>query len=311
MKQVIKFTMALVVALAATGLYAEGTYVGIGGGLMFNLGQLGGTITNDGLQSSVSNADTTFAKAGSFGCGTAGTLCPETVNGTGQYVIMSENRLIALSKSTNQAITVRTEGAMSGGLVNLFYQKDYDLMWMRAGVMYNKKIMGGDTSATIATVEWYHVSWDFKAMYVPVYVGLKANVGDSATVYMGGGINYFTGGWDLYGKNLGDIPTYLLGTPVGAHTVRGVAGNQKGGDIYNERVRLRVKGFAPNFVVGVSGKIGSGGDKLFFEMEDLLDAGYGVAGGKNDSTRAALGPITSKITVVGGAVYKFGYMMKM
>ncbi len=299
MKKILKLSTGIVFALAVTGLHAEGSYIGLGAGLMFNLGQLGGTIANDGLNSSVGNR--------------AATSNNEEL-GTQQKLIYPENELVGLEVNTNQAFRAKTSGAMTGLVLTAYFEKEFTWAFVRGGVSYNKKVRGGHSEATVATIKWYDVSWDYKAFAVPVYVGIKAGVGDSASVYFGGGVNYHEGGWDLYGTNMGDIPTALLGRGVGAHTVRdNVTGATKGGNLYNERIEFRVKGYGFNFVMGAEGKLESG-NKIFFEIDTLLaGGGYGTSYARNqaNSTRDHFAAIPVKVTVLAGTSYSFGYKMKM
>lgn len=298
MKKILKLSTGIVFALAATGLYAEGSYLGLGAGLMFNLGQLGGTIANDGLNSSVGNRQATnnFEEMG-----------------TQQKLIYPENELIGLEKNTNQAFRSKTSGSMTGLVLTVYYEKEFSWLFVRGGASYNKKVFGGHSESTIATVKWYDVSWDYKALVVPVYAGIKANVGDTAAVYFGGGVNYHEGGWDLYGTNMGDIPTALLGRGIGAHTVRdNQTGAAKGGNLYNERIEFRVKGFGFNFVMGAEGKLESG-NKIFFEVDTVIAGGYGNSYARNqsNSTRDHFAAIPVKVTVLAGTSYSFGYKMKL
>ena len=293
----------------ASSVHAE-SYLGLGAGLQFDLGQLTNTIVLDGLESSVGNASLNGVTR-LQGCGT-NTACQTEVRGNNQDLIISERNLDALDKSTTGFLFDNDlRGGMTGLQLTAFYESEGDNTFWRLGVMYTKKIMGGHTESRLMGFKWLDQKWDYYAWQVPFYYGFKTGIGESASVYAGAGLHYFNGGWNVGGYVLGDVPTYLLGTATGPHTVLDAnTGAPKGGNVIGEAVRFRVNGLGFNFLIGVEKKM-SNGDKLYFEIGRAYSGGMGNARAESQAGQQGLAPFPSYPIAIGGWSYRFGYKMKL
>ena len=298
-----------VLSLSFEPLSAEGSYAGFGVGLHFDLGTLGETIATDGLDSNVGNPSLKNHQRGTTGCGDD-VECRREQPGNSQQLIVPENKLIALENSTNQAFTTKAKGAMTGLVLNGFWEKEGENTFLRIGVDYTRKIAGGDTESYLAGVKWYDIHWDYRSVFVPVYYGYKARLGDTSAVYAGAGINYFFGGWDLSGNNLGDIPTYVLGLPVGTSSVVDQNGKSKGGSVMSENIRFRTRGVGFNVVIGVEKNTDSG-NKVFFEIDRKFAAKYSTSRLSTSAGASALAPFASYPQNLSGTIYRFGHKWAM
>lgn len=311
MKKLIGF-ISIAMFLATGSIYAE-SYLGIGTGLQFNLGSLGNTISVDGLDSRALNRNNGKQQNCDQDQNKSAHSCQ--ASGTPQDAIVAENKLITIEKSTGGLVRADTNGPMTGIVLDLFYEDQSDGFFYRAGIQHVRKISGGQTSSSVFAgspfeVQWLDITWDYYAWHVPLYYGVNVAVGDSGSVYAGAGINYSEGGWNLGGNNLGDIPTAITGLPIGAHTARDAGGGITGGSVYAEAAKYRVKGFGFNFLIGVDKKL-AGGDKIYFELEQIIGGAQGVtvtksAGGQKALAAAAAYPIN-----LSGTKYKFGYKMSL
>jgi hypothetical protein len=292
--KLLKKLLILLLALSIGGLFAEGAYFGYGLGLQFDLGQLGSTITKDGL---------------------------DNRNGT-QKIIIPENTIDVYHRSG--LVSRETKGAMSGLMINLFYERDLTDFFYRVEGAYTRKIIGGHTKAQLAGYTFIDQNWDFYSIVVPLYLGIKANVSESSSVYGALGINYFRGGWSLHGTNDGATPCLissgiLCGLGANGFGVFGtdlsiipfVLSNPTllySGAIFSEQVVFDVSGIGFNFMIGIDKKLQSG-NKFYFELEYLLDAKMDNAPVRSLGTitqLASTGNISYPI-VVGGLRYKFGF----
>ncbi|MCB1172943.1 MAG: porin OmpL1 [Leptospiraceae bacterium] len=326
MKKLVAFLVSALF-LGTGSVYAEGSYLGIGVGLQFDLASLGDTITNSGLDSAQNSRAVTSATKGAIGCDQPSSSLSATqiaackAAGGAQELIVPENKLIALEKGSGMAIRAHTGSAMTGLVLNLFYEQQMDGTFMRGGVEYVKRIAGGRTRATLfegspIETEWLKHEWDYYAWHIPLYYGVNIAVGDSGSVYAGAGINYSEGGWNLGGTVLGDIPAGLLGTFAGPHSslaydavtgnITGIAGQ----NVYKEAAKFRVKGLGFNYVIGVDKKM-AGGDKLFFELETIVAGKHGTSVTTSAGGRAGLGGVTAYPINLSGTRYKFGYKIAM
>lgn len=289
MKNARKLLALAVFSLAATGVHAEGSYLGLGLGLQFNLGDLGGTITKDGLDS-------------------------RTV---GKEVIVPENTLDVLSKAT--IMRVDQNSAMTGGILSIFWEKEGQDTFWRIGVDHTRKVMGGHTEATFIADKMIDITWSYQATHIPFYWGMKAGVGESASVYGGLGLHYYRGGWGIDGDSNGQLLYELSGglLSIGPHSDKFILtqGEEYAGGnfpIIGEKVHFDVSGVGFNFLVGVERKLQSG-NKTYFEIEHVI-------GGKMDNapvrsygtvqSLASTGSISYPINL-SGTRFKFGYKMAM
>lgn len=293
----------------ASSVHAE-NYLGLGAGLQFDLGQLTNTITLDGLESSVGNANLTGVQT-LQGCGT-NVACQTEVPGNNQDLIVSEQRLDALDKSTGDMLFDNDlRGGMTGLQLTAFYESEGQNTFWRLGVTYTMKLTGGHTESRLVGFKWLDQKWDYYAWQVPFYYGFKTDIGESASVYAGGGVHYYKGGWNVGGYILGDVPTYLLGTATGPHTVLDAdTGALKGGNVIGEAVRFRVSGWGFNFLIGVEKKLASG-NKLFFEIDRAYSGGIANARAESQGGQQGLAPFPSYPIAIGGWSYRFGYKIAM
>jgi hypothetical protein len=177
--KLIKKLLILVLGFSVGGVFAQSAYLGYGLGLQFDLGGLGGTITKDGLDNRY---------------------------GT-QKIIIPENTIDVYHRSG--LVSRETTGAMTGLALSVFYERDMADFFYRIEGSYTRKILGGYSKAQIAGYTFIEQSWDFYSLVVPLYLGIRANVSESASVYGAFGVNYFRGGWSLSGTVDGATPCYI------------------------------------------------------------------------------------------------------
>lgn len=282
MKNARRLLALAVVSFAATSVHAEGSYLGLGFGLQFDLGSLGSTITKDGLDS----------------------------NTPGRDMIVPENTLDVLSKAG--ILSVDQNSAMTGGILSIFWEVEGQNTFWRVGADYTRKIMGGHTSASLAGHKMIDMTWSYEALHVPLYWGMKAGVGESASVYGGLGLHYFRGGWGIEGDSNGQLLYELGGFSVAPHSdqkilTQGAAHTSGLYPVIGEKVKFDVNGIGFNFLLGVERKLQSG-NKTFFEIEHVI-------GGKMDNAPVrAIGTIRSLAPTgsisypinLSGTRYRFG-----
>ena len=303
--KLIKKLLILVLGFSVGGVFAQSAYLGYGLGLQFDLGGLGGTITKDGLDNRY---------------------------GT-QKIIIPENTIDVLQRSG--LVSRETNGAMTGLALSVFYERDMADFFYRIEGSYTRKIIGGYTKAQLVGYTLIEQSWDFYSLVVPLYLGIKANVSESASVYGAFGINYFRGGWSLSGTVDGATPCFVGRELTGQNTLCGLGPSGIGlvdpltgvtgtganvaavrsnpealysGAIFGEQIVFDVSGVGFNFLIGLDKKLQSG-SKFYFELEYLLDAKMDNAPVKSPGTvnqLASTGNISYPI-VVGGLRYRFGY----
>lgn len=272
------------------------SYFMIGLGAQFDLAQLGGTITKDGLDSRNPQLSSTGQPTGSL-----------------QKAIYAENTLISLKRTTGGVVGAKTGGAMVGGNVNVGYEKEgifgiNSLFW-RINVNYTTKISGGETSSTVMGYKWLDQEWHYTAWTVPTYLGIKLyNAANDTAIYIGGGVNYFQGWWGVSGTinapALNSFAPGILG-PGGS-----LVSDAPNPGVYKENVRFGASGIGLNWLVGAQTKITDKGH-LFFELETILSAGMGVGGVSSIGGASALAPWVAYPVVVGGQTYRVGYKIEI
>jgi hypothetical protein len=293
--KLIKKLLILVLGFSVGGVFAQSAYLGYGLGLQLDLAGLGGTITKDGL---------------------------ENKYGT-QKIIIPENTIDVLQRSG--LVSKQTNGAMTGLALSVFYERDMADFFYRIEGSYTRKILGGYTKAQLAGYTLIEQSWDFYSLVVPLYLGIKANVSESASVYGAFGINYFRGGWSLSGTADGATPCLLFNScglgPSGiglvdpvTGTVADVAAKKSNpealysGAIFGEQIVFDVGGVGFNFLIGLDKKLQSG-SKFYFELEYLLSGQMDNAPVRSPGTVnqiASSGSISYPI-LVGGLRYRLGF----
>ncbi|MCZ8157875.1 MAG: porin OmpL1 [Leptospira sp.] len=291
--------MGIVFVATAAGLSAQTgprSYVNFGLGGQFDLAQLGGTITKDGLDSSrpVTNAQ-------------------GNVTGGTQQAIYAENTLVALNRTSNGLIGVKNNGAMTGINFNVGYEKEglfgINSLFYRVSVNYTTKVAGGYTTSTVAGYKWLEQEWSYSAWSVPAYIGVKMfNASNDTAVYVAGGANYFKGGWGVAGTVDGDTLRNAFPGLVGPGGA--LLSDAPTPGIYKENIKFGASGFGLNWLVGAQTKVAEKGH-LFFELETILSAGMGTGGTSSPGGAAAIAPIVAYPVVVGGQTYRVGYKLEL
>lgn len=319
MKHAKFWAFALVVAaVSTTGLRAEGSYIGFGLGLQFNLASLGETIVNDGLEAPGAGAAPNLSSTNGAGgrlCLLSNT-CPEDTTATSnQKIIIDEKTLAVYNKLTHGGIAVKPGGPMTGATLKAFYEKEWGTgVFVRGGIQHTRKILGGHTTSSVLGIQWYETKWDYSAVTAPITAGFKAGVSENVSVYMGGGMNYTSGFWSVTGTNVGLIPTGAL-----AFGSLGLVPTTKnplpfstsvGNNLWGARIKFRASSVGFNFVTGIEKKMESG-DKLFFEIEQLIAGGIGRRGLSHPTAMFNFAPIVAYPVNFSGTNYTFGYKMAM
>lgn len=280
----LKSLLLLIILILGANLSAQSAYYGYGAGLQFNVGDLGVTITKDGLDNGIGD----------------------------QKIIIPENTIDVWAKSG--FVTRTTKGAMHGLILNLFYEKESSGTFWRVGFDYTKKVLGGYTKAQLAGYTLVEQSWDFYSMYVPLLYGIKAGVGEASSVYGAVGINYHRGGWSLSGTVDGATPC-VVGLSLGTYALCGFGpwgdvnarqalqvdrlrntpsqqalatiglDNIYKGAIFGEQVVFDVHGIGYNLLIGFETKLQSN-NKFYIELE------YLVAGKMDNAPVRAQGTVT-------------------
>lgn len=339
-----KLLALVAVALATTGVHAEGSYLGFGLGLQFDLGSLASTITKDGLDStkyhnssaSLTQADLAAAAA-AYGSPTVGpALAVLSVTGRTsaiQKMIVPENQLLIAENSG--ILSAKTSGPMHGIVLSLFWEKENQDTFWRVGASYTRKALGGETEATFAGYKMIDYNWSFESWIIPAYFGIKAGVGESTSVYGALGINYHRGGWGIEGTSDGQL-AFELGTTaglplnIGPHLNRCVIldscpnpssnsrtlteddwkGLNGGMPVWGEKIKFDVAGLGFNFLIGVERKLQSG-NKMYFEIEHIIAGGHDTAPTRAPGTAVNLNSTFAYPINLGGTRYNFGYKIAM
>ncbi|MCG6195032.1 porin OmpL1 [Leptospira sp. FAT2] len=263
-------------------------------GLQFDLAQLGGTITKDGLDSA-NYYD--IASGGTGGNANAG-VAP-------RRAVIPENRLQTLENTTAGLINVKANGAMSGLVFSAGYEKEFGKFYFaRIAANYTRKYFGGDTEAKALGFKFYDITWDYNAIQIPINVGMKVTVSEDNAIYIGGGIHYFKGGWSLSGSSLSNLVHDAV-MPL-SPAVAGLISDGTNPAAIWEDVRFSVSGVAPNWIVGAQSRLTEKGF-LYLEAETLYS--YKLGTGHTQSAGGILGlsPSPAYPVVLGGTQYRVGY----
>ncbi|MGJ4790279.1 porin OmpL1 [Leptospira koniambonensis] len=292
-RNITKALLVFAVLCSSFGLSAK-SYITGGLGLQFDLGSLGDTIATDGLDSSSSYA-TTDSK------GTTTGVLP-------RRAIIPENRLLSLQHTTNGLISAKTSGAMSGLVLSLGYEHDFGkAFFWRVNAHYTRKVMGGETTAKFLGQTFYDITWDYHAIQIPFNIGIKLNVTEDSSFYIGAGVHYFNGGWSLQGSNrLSDVHDALVGAGVTNSTILGLVADGTDPAANWEKTTFQVSGVAPNWLIGAQSRISDKGH-IYMEVETLFSFKYGIAHPSSVGGIAGLAPSVAYPQVLGGNQYRFGY----
>lgn len=257
-----------------------------GFGIQFDPNALGGTIIKDGLTSNQPTVD-----------------ADGLYNGN-QQAIIPDNRLQVLETITYGQISHKSSGPMTAGSLTLGYEKDVgDNFFWRAGLNLSTKIMGGHTTSTVAGYDWYDVTFHYKSAVVPVFFGIKLNVGQRSAFYMAPGVHYYQAQWQLKGTNDRqslDIATNNLTQQVP------VLAQGASPRVYKEDAAFKGHGFGMSWLMGVHTKVTESG-YAFIEVETHFSYTMDSARSKSGGGTAALAPQPAYPVSVAGNVYRFGY----
>ncbi|TGK34541.1 porin OmpL1 [Leptospira gomenensis] len=286
-----KVLLVLAVLSSAASLSAK-SYAFGSLGLQFDLGQLGGTITKDGLD------------AANYYPVTATNGQPGTAS---RRAIIAENRLQTLENTTVGLINVKANGAMSGLVLSAGYEHEFGkYFFARVAANYTRKIMGGDTEAKALGFKFYDITWDYNAVQIPVNVGIKVSVTEDAAFYIGAGVHYFKGGWSLAGSSLSGLvhdQMVTLGVPT---TISNLLADGTSPPAIWENTRFSVSGVAPNWLVGAQARVTEKGH-VFLEAETLFSYKLGTGHTQSLGGISSLAPSPSYPIVLGGTQYRVGY----
>lgn len=258
----------------------------VGLGIQFDPNGLGGTIVKDGLDSGQPKYDANGGYAGQ------------------QKAVIAENKLQTLQNLTGGLISYKSTGPMTAGSLTLGYEKDVgDNFFFRTGLNLSTKVMGGRTSATASGYDWYDVTWHYKSIVIPVFFGIKLNVGQRSAIYVAPGIHYYQAQWGLKGRNDG---AGLDGVTAGLAKSLPVAGDAARPGVVNEDAKFSGNGFGTSWLTGVQTKVTEKG-YAFMEIETHFSYTQANAGTKSAGGIAAIAPQPAYPVTVGGNVYRVGY----
>lgn len=317
MRKIFAIVVSLLMITTAP-LAAEGAYYGIGLGLMPNANSLSNTIMIDGLESSIGAPVMTGASTGT-GCTEFETdssdydTCLAEDKAVRQEILVPENKLISLDRASWGVIRSDTNGGLNALTLDAFYEYNWKNTFIRGGISYAKKVMGGSSKSSIAGINWYQLEYDYEAKWVPVWFGIKTSVNEDSQVYGAISVNYYDGYWSVKGYNVGDIPTQILGVPMGTSYARRYDAEKDeyqtvGGPLLNASLLFRGNGIGFGAMIGFETKVNDKGSKFFLEITHMF------AGTQADSLTAdystiqhmGLAHITYPFAIVG-TYFSMGY----
>lgn len=257
-----------------------------GFGIQFDPNSLGGTVIKDGLDSSAAKTNAAGAYAGQ------------------QKAIIPDNQLQTLENLSAGVLNYKSAGAMTAGSLTFAYEKDVgDNFFWRAGLNLSTKIMGGHTTATAMGFNWYDVSLFYKSAVVPVFFGIKLNVGQKSAFYIAPGLHYFKAEWQLKGRNDGAGLDLLTG---GLARSLPVVGDAARPSVILEDAKFSGSGIGMSWLTGAQTKITENG-YAFIEVETHFSLKQANAGVKSIGGATAIAPQPTYPVSVAGNVYRFGY----
>jgi hypothetical protein len=80
--------------------------------------------------------------------------------------------------------------------------------------------------------------------------------------------------------------------------------------IWGSKAKFKAEGLGFNFVTGIEKKLETG-DKLFFEIGQVVAGGIGRRGFKDPGAISAFAPVAAYPVDLSGTTYSFGYKMHM
>ena len=220
-----------------------------------------------------------------------------------QKAVIAENKLQTMENLTGGLISYKSTGPMTAGSLALGYEKDVgDNFSGELVSIFLQKVPGGRTSSTAAGYDWYDVSWYYKSVVVPVYFGIKLNVGSRSTFYVAPGLHYYRAEWQLKGRNDGNgldvLPVVKTrNLPVASDAARPQALSMKMQIFWTwNGFKLVNRGFKPKL------------QKKVMHLSKLKHTSLTQnAGTKSAGGIAAIAPQPTYPVTVGGNVYRIGY----
>jgi hypothetical protein len=270
-----------------------------GGNFLFDPNGLGGTIAKDGLTGNPRVASRDLDSNGS-----------QEIYLQDQSLIYPDNKLKTISNVTGGAVHTKTGGPMTGGGLNLGWEKDVsDNFFFRISLNLNTKISGGHTTASLGGYNFYDVYWNFRSAIIPAYFGMKLNFGKNSAFYVAPGLHYYNAMWQLKGVVDGQFLSDALGTNASAVILelprRSATGS--GGAVINEDTVFRGHGVGFSYLIGAHTRISEKGF-FFAEVETHVSGSLTSTGAvKSTGGAAALAPFPAYPVTVAGNYYRFGY----
>ncbi|TGN01610.1 porin OmpL1 [Leptospira yasudae] len=298
------FSFSLCENLSAKSYFLTGL------GLQFDLGSMGEVITKDGI-----NSGQYHTVQSSNTCDPSVAVCSQNgfVNGVAlRRLVVPENRLITIERTTGGVFQAESaQGAMVGGNIMAGFEKDFGkYFFWRISANYTQKIAGGVTKASFIGYRFIDANWNFQSLVVPATIGIKLNVSDDAAVYMGMGLNYYTGGWGLRGRNdsktVADTLDALIISVPQLALVRDLLKDGPDPPSVRENTQFRISGFSPNWLIGTQARITDKG-YVFLEVETVFASKMDSTTSQSLGTVLNLSPTPAFPIQVGGQTYRAGY----
>ncbi|EQA54364.1 hypothetical protein LEP1GSC052_2755 [Leptospira kmetyi serovar Malaysia str. Bejo-Iso9] len=286
------------------------SYFVAGLGLQFDLGNMGEVITKDGINSaqyypvqSSNPCDSTKA-----GCNSNGTVSGVAL----RRLVVPENRLLTIERTTGGVFQVESaQGAMVGGNLMAGFEKDFGkYFFWRISANYTQKIAGGITKASFIGYRFIDANWNFQSIVIPATIGIKINITEDASIYMGAGLNYYTGGWGIRGRNdsktINDTLDALVPSVPQLALVRDLLRDGPDPPSVRENTQFRISGFSPNWLIGTQARITEKGH-VFLEVETVFASKMDSTTSQSLGTVLNLSPTPAYPIQVGGQVFRAGY----
>lgn len=255
--------------------------------LHFDPNRLGAAIMKDGLKAGNPKTDLQGNYAGQ------------------QLALIPDNRLLVLKHVSGGAFQVHSGGPMTAGGITLGYEKDVgDNFFYRFGVNLTTKIMGGHTTSTFAGYKWYDIYFNYRSLTLPMYFGLKLNLGSNLSFYLAPGLTYFKAMWHIKGENDGEALDVLTSGTL-SRTLPGASDALRPTMIREDGV-FSASGAGLGYLVGVHSRLTTSGF-VFFELETLFAFSMSTAKGKSFGGIRALSPYPVYPVSVSGDHIRIGY----
>ncbi len=327
----ILLSLAVVFGLSDGAFAKNGLSASLALGLNGNPGQLASVITSDGLEDSMMVDGTDATQAAIYSMIdlniSAGNITESQVGdytkGDGYTTWFHRDKITLVEdedgliddEEKNEIKDLETNGAMSA--LDIALHAKYTMMeylWARLGFNYTFKLTGGETTwkaNEYGITAKQSQEWDYKTWAIPLSVGLNLPLKDGKyDIYVGVGLTYVNGGWDLKVKRTyfesttgvaGDVFTACLTDGFGT-TFAGM--DDFGHAKASETVEFRYSGIGFNYLIGVDAEVYEN-LKVFVEWETTLAGGYDTYKFDHPGLKALIGNYT-KYCFVGGQVFRVG-----